>query len=134
MSAVSIHSIDEKHLWNQPAGLIIKPTWEGEATGLFSNQAGEGACIHPEQQGTYHPLPDGTPFDGGYCLDEKYGIYCQGKGKTKFDGNALLFINRDLKAIGARLDPELYSHCYEGWLHIILDCGLKAVLTYGNCD
>lgn len=126
----NIFEISERHLWNQPAGLIIK-----DPNGaLWSNQAGEHSCFHPVERGRYVDLDEPNPFDGGYCLDEMYGIYASRRGSCKMSPDVVKAIDADLQVVGLRLDQDLIPWSMEAWLHVIMKDGSKAVLTYGNCD
>lgn len=126
----SIIEISDKHLWDQPAGLIIKDPLGA----LWSNQAGEGLCAHPVERGRYVDLEKPNPFHDGYCLDEMYNLYAGSLGGMKMSNDVIKEIDTDLNKIGLRLDQELIPWSMEAWLHVIMKDGAKAVLTYGNCD
>lgn len=130
--AKDIFSLDDRHLWNQPAGLIIK----SERGTLWSNQAGGLACTHPVERGFYVPLPEGTLFDGGYCWcdDTLSGLTYLGDGRSMMTEPEMDRIDVDLSKIGMKIDREKNGYSCEAWIHVILGCGLKAVLTCGNCD
>jgi len=126
----SIYNISKRHLWDQPAGLIIK----GTAGALWSNQAGEGCCAHPVERGRYIDIDEPNPFHDGYCLDEMYGIYAGRRGSARWSNDTMESIDKDLKVVGLRLDRDLMPWSMEAWLHVVMADGAKAILTYGNCD
>lgn len=100
------------------ACLIIKST-KGS---IYTNQAGGIRCAHPKERGFFFPIPVETRFDDGFCL-------CESR-----DGLQSARLWRSLDALGLKLDEDLLDESMEGWLHVVLECGLKAVLAYGNCD
>jgi hypothetical protein len=105
---------------------------------IYRSQAGGLACLHPEAEGVFLPLPVTSGASEMYALSQHF------RGKLgHIDEEAAKVIDRILGRNGHEhltVNPKRVKESFEAWVHVLIHApggrsrSEKAISGFGECE